>query len=79
MTSRELYQELFRQLTIISADDELMRKAVKALKRIVGKAEQNDATEMSREEFMARVKQAERGKEIGFKNIEEIDRYVRNL
>lgn len=79
MTSRELYQELFRQLAIISADDELMRKAVKALKRIVGKAEQNDATEMSREEFMARVKQAERGKEIGFKNIEEIDRYVRNL
>lgn len=48
MTSRELYQELFRQLAIISADDELMRKAVKALKRIVGKAEQNDATEMSR-------------------------------
>ena len=79
MTSRELYQELFRQLAIISADDKLMRKAVKALKRIVGKAEQNDATEMSREEFMARVKQAERGKEIGFKNIEEIDRYVRNL
>ena len=45
MTSMELNQELFRQLAIISADDELMRKAVKALKRIVGKKEEQGTTE----------------------------------
>lgn len=79
MTSTELNQELFRQLAIISADDKLMRKAVKALKCIVGKEEEMDATEMSREEFMARVEQADRGKSISFKSIEDIDQYVRSL
>ena len=37
MTSMELDQELFRQLAIISGDEAMMRKAVKALKRIVKK------------------------------------------
>ncbi len=41
----ELNQELFRQLAIISGDEGMMRKAVKALKRIIGKAEATDATE----------------------------------
>ena len=79
MTSMELNQELFRQLAIISADDELMRKAVKALKRIVGKKEEQDAPEMTREQFMARVEQAERGKTLRFDSVEDIDRYVRSL
>ncbi len=34
---------------------------------------------MSREEFMARVEQADRGKSISFKSIEDIDQYVRSL
>lgn len=41
----ELNQELFRQLAVISGDENMMRKAVKALKRIIGKAEEKDATE----------------------------------
>ena len=45
MTSMELHQELFRQLAIISTDDELMRKAVQALKRIAGKKKEQDTTE----------------------------------
>ncbi len=45
MTSMELNQELFRQLAVISGDENMMRKAVKALKRIIGKAEEKDATE----------------------------------
>lgn len=45
MTSMELNQELFRQLAVISGDENMMLKAVKALKRIVGKAEEKDATE----------------------------------
>lgn len=45
MTSMELNQELFRLLAVISGDENMMRKAVKALKRIIGKAEEKDATE----------------------------------
>ena len=44
MTSMELNQELFRQLAVISGNEDMMRKAVKALKRIIGKAESTDAT-----------------------------------
>lgn len=62
MTSMELNQELFRQLAVISGDENMMRKAIKALKRIIGKAEEKDATLMSREDFMARVEQAAHGK-----------------
>lgn len=44
MTSMELRQEFFRQIAVVSDDEGMMRKAVKALKRIAKKEEQ-DATE----------------------------------
>jgi len=77
MTSMELNQELFRQLAIISGDEDMMRKAVKALKRIVGKAEQDEAL-MSHDDFMARVEQAAKGKSKSFVSVEDIDKYVRS-
>lgn len=45
MTNMELNQELLRQLAVISGNEDMMRKAVKALKRIVGKSEAKDTTE----------------------------------
>lgn len=44
MTTLELNEELFSQLAIISTDEGMMRKAIKALKRIV-KSEEMDTTE----------------------------------
>lgn len=44
MTSMELRQEFFRQIAVVSDDEGMMRKAIKALKRITKKEEQ-DATE----------------------------------
>ena len=79
MTSMELNQELFRQLAIVASDENLMRKTIKAIKRIIEKKEEQDATEMTREQFMARVEQAERGKTLHFDSVEDIDRYVRSL
>ena len=75
MTSMELNQELFRQLAIVASDENLMRKTIKAIKRII----EQDTTEMTREQFMARVEQAERGKTLHFDSVEDIDRYVRSL
>ncbi len=79
MTSMELNQELFRQLAIVASDENLMRKTIKAIKRIIEKKEEQDTTEMTRELFMARVEQAERGKTLRFDSVEDIDRYVRSL
>ncbi|WP_281800686.1 hypothetical protein [Segatella maculosa] len=79
MTSMELNQELFRQLAIVASDENLMRKTIKAIKRIIEKKEEQDTTEMTREQFMARVEQAERGKTLRFDSVEDIDRYVRSL
>ena len=78
MTSMELDQELFRQLAIISGDEAMMRKAVKALKRIV-KKEGEDETLMCSAGFKARLEQAERGESKSFANVEELDKYVRAL
>ena len=78
MTSMELDQELFRQLAIISGDEGMMRKAVKALKRIV-KKEGADETLMCSADFKARLEQAERGESKSFANVEELDKYVRAL
>ena len=77
MTSINLNQELFRQLSLIAGDEKLMRKTIEAIKLIVKQAK-HDETEMSREEFMTRVAKANRGKAISFKNVEEIDKYVRS-
>lgn len=74
----ELDQELFRQLAIISGDEGMMRKAVKALKRIV-KKEGEDETLMRSADFKARLEQAERGESKSFANVEELDKYVRAL
>mgnify|MGYP000869077013 FL=1 len=79
MTIMELNQELFRQLAIVASDENLMRKTIKAIKRIIEKKEKQDTTEMTREQFMARVEQAERGKTLRFDSVEDIDRYVRSL
>ncbi len=47
----QLNEELFETLAEISQDESLMRKAVKALKRIVSKAQKDDPTLMTKEEL----------------------------
>ncbi len=45
MTSLDLNSELFRQLSIIAADEGMMKKAIKALKRITAQKKTTDETE----------------------------------
>lgn len=55
----------------------MVRKAIKALKRIAGKS--NDETLMSYEDFKNRVKNVAKGEAKSFANTEDIDKYVRSL
>ena len=45
MTTIQMNAELFRQLSIIAEDESLMKKALKALKRITAQKEAMDETE----------------------------------
>ena len=45
MTSLQLNAELFRELSIISEDEGMMKKAIKALKRITAQKKTKDETE----------------------------------
>lgn len=59
MTTLELNAELFRQLSVIAEDENFMKKALKAIKRLAKqKKEQADETEyISKEEVFEGIKQ----------------------
>lgn len=46
MTSINLNQELFRQLSLIAGDEKLMRKTIEAIKLIVKQENEQSTTEM---------------------------------
>ena len=56
MTALELNAEIYRTLGEIAEDEGLLRRALKSLKRLAAKKQ--DETLMSREEFFARVDEA---------------------
>ncbi|MBR1727059.1 MAG: hypothetical protein IJ724_10525 [Muribaculaceae bacterium] len=75
----QLNEELFETLAEISQDESLMRKAVKALKRIVSKAQKDDPTLMTKEEFFARIEEASKRPSVTFDSAGEFDAYIRSL
>lgn len=66
MTASQLNAELLRNLAIIAEDEDLMARALKAIKRLVKRKEENDETLMTQEEYFARIdrslEQARQGK-----------------
>ena len=67
MTSLQLNAELFRELSIIAEDEGLMKKALKALKKISAKKQAMDETEyiMSSPEMVKIIRQGEKDIEEG--------------
>ena len=57
MTALQMNAEIFRQLSLIAEDDSKMKRALKALRRIA--EPKPDPTQMSREEFFAKLKRGE--------------------
>ena len=78
MTAIEMNAEMLRNMSIISEDENLMKRAVKYLRRLVTE-KQADPTEFSREEFFARVERARKQPGKRFANVEELDQYIRSL
>ena len=67
MTSLQLNAELFRELSIIAEDEVLMKKALKAIKKISDKKQAMDETEyiMSSPEMVRIIRQGEKDIEEG--------------
>ena len=58
MTTNELNAEVLRNLSIVAEDENLLKRVAKYLRRIVAE-KQKDPTLMTKEEFFARVEEAE--------------------
>lgn len=78
MTAIEMNAEMLRNMSIIAEDENLLKRAVKYLRRLVTE-KQADPTEFSREEFLARVERARKQPGKRFANVEELDQYIRSL
>ena len=64
MSTAHLNAEILRNMSIIAEDEGLQKRAAKYLRKLVSE-KQADPTEMTREEFFARVEKAEKQIERG--------------
>ena len=81
MTAIEMNAELLRNMSIITEDENLLKRAVKYLRKLV--AEKEDPTLMTEEEFFARIDKAEEeiaeGKGITFTNKDDMNAWLNSL
>lgn len=75
MTSMELNAELFRELSIIAEDEGLMRKALRALKKLTAQKKAVDETEylMSSSAMADVIRQGQKDIEEGRGEVVEIE------
>ena len=82
MTAIQLNAEMLRNMSIIAEDENLLKRAAKYLRKLVAE-KPADHTEMTREEFFARVDKAERqsaeGKGITFTNHDDMNKWLNSL
>ena len=82
MTAIEMNAELLRNMSIIAEDEKLLKRAAKYLLKLVAE-KQADPTELTREEFFARVDKAEKeiaeGKGITFTNKDDMNAWLNSL
>ena len=82
MTAIEMNAELLRNMSIIAEDENLLKRAVKYLRKLVAE-KQAAPTELTREEFFARVDKAEKeiaeGKGITFTNKDDMNAWLNSL
>ena len=71
MTNIQLIAEMLRNMSIIAEDENLQRRAVKYLRKLV--AEKEDATLFTKEEFFQRIDEAKKGPSYELKEGETIE------
>lgn len=81
MTTMQLNAEMLRNMSIIAEDESLLKRAAKYLRKLV--AEKKDPTEISKEEFFARIDKAEKdiaeGKGVTFTNKDKMNAWLNSL
>ena len=81
MTTVQLNAELLRNLSIVAEDENLLKRAAKYLRKLV--AQKEDPTLMTKEEFFAKIEQAEKqiheGKGITFTDSKEMNSWLNSL
>ena len=74
--------EILRNMSIIAEDEDLLKRVAKYLRKIVSE-KQADDTELTKEEFFARVdasrEQAMQGKLHHIENKDELKKFLNNL
>ena len=82
MTAYELNAQIWRDMGILADSEPMMKRVAKYLRKLVAE-KKVDPTEMTREEFFARIDKAEKdiadGKGITFSNKEEMNAWLNSL
>ncbi len=82
MTALQLNSDIYRNLAILSSDESMLRKAAKSLSRLV-KQMTEDPTCMTKEEFYAKLDEAEddirQGKGIKMLPNESLDDFLKRV
>ena len=82
MTAIQMNAEILRNLGTLAEDESMLKRVAKYVRKLVAEKE-SDSTEMSREEFIARVEKAEKdideGKGITFTNRDDMNAWLNSL
>ena len=70
--------EILRNMSIIAEDESLLKRAARYLRKLAAEKE-NETTLLSKEEFFARIDEARKQPGKSFANVDELDKYIRNL
>jgi C4-type Zn-finger protein len=76
MTALQINAQVLRELSIIAEDEGLMKKALKALKRLAAQKKE-DPTLMTKEEFFNRVDEAKKGRAVAMLPNENLTQFLR--
>ena len=82
MTTVQMNAEVYRSLSVIAEDSELMKRAMVYLRKLARQKQQDDAT-MTKEEFFSmidkRMEDYEKGEYVSYSSPEEMHRYLEAL
>ena len=82
MTTVQMNADVYRSLSIIAEDSDLMKKAMVYLRKLARQKQEDDAT-MTKDEFFSmidkRMEDYEKGEYVSFSSPEEMHRYLEAL
>ena len=77
MTALQLNSEFFSVMSEIATEKGMLEKVLNFAKSLL--AEKQDESLMTKDEFFKRIDEAKKGDSVSFDNIEDLDKYIRNL